>query len=126
MHRIYIALILALTVLGSCSTVSKIASTVETVSTRVEQIDKAITTVRAEFSAFKRAADTNKDGKTTMDEWGAWLIGGGAVSIIALVRKLTGDAKRVAESDALKADTARRVNALENANAPRPPDVPAA
>lgn len=51
--------------------------------------------IRAELSAAKEAADTNKDGKTSGEEWLKWALGGGGVTLLAtiglILRRLTGE-----------------------------------
>lgn len=57
-------------------------STIKSIQEGVEDTKRIVTEIKAVYVDAKDKADTNKDGVTTSDEWKAWLIGGGALTVL--------------------------------------------
>ena len=57
-------------------------STIKSIQEGVEETKRIVTEIKAVYADAKDKADTNKDGVTTSDEWKAWLIGGGALTLL--------------------------------------------
>jgi len=106
-------------VLSSCSLVESVKDTALKTTEILEEgreilavAQNTLTDARAEFAEARAKADTDGDGKASMDEWIGYLLGllgvGGAGGI-ALARS----AVRNAKSDGRKTAMEDRINALE-------------
>lgn len=115
MRTLFLALILFL---PGCSVIDALKETAQQTNELVKTTKDLVNTTKAEFAKAKTAADTNKDGKTTLNEWWIYLLGllgiGGA-GVIRNGRSNERKARTEGKLDAIE----ERVGKIEGATAPR-------
>lgn len=100
--------------LTSCSTLETITRAVNETGRTIKEVRGVVEDLRKDYVTAKAAADADGDGDTSGSEWLAWLLGGGAGTILAAVAEARRRVSiRNTESDARKSAAEARIAALE-------------
>lgn len=94
-------LLLCVLFLPACSVMRSLESAGQSARLLIDEGTSLVKEARAEITAAKVAADTDKDGKTSGSEWLAYLLGGGSSTgvLALLVRNMMSD-KRKSKNEA--------------------------
>ncbi len=92
---------------------------VDTGRTIVDQGEKLIGQAKEEFAKAKAAADTNKDGKTSFEEWWIYLLGLLGIGGAGVIRNGKSNERKAKTEAKVDAQDERLKKIEELANAPR-------
>ena len=82
------ALVVAASLLASCSLVNTARETLQRANETLEAGKQLVNEGKAAYVEAKAAADKDGDGKTSIPEWLQWLLGGGGLAgIYAAVKR---------------------------------------